>query len=323
MESPVLQFTCFEEAILNLGFLLDDILYVDSALNREQDYSTRFYVQQAKEIGAKAVFFQSQLGGEPKPSIYFFDYAETPFSNKLANSTLSEIQNKLWNSKAVPLAVFIYASECNLVNCTKPSLNILPSYLEEYNVTLSSAERQDNLGLSIKSGLFWNQSKYRNEFSIDNTASNRLYQCVKGVKSLLITSLNEPNAELIKKVTARIVLVSYTRSKFPSLVALDVEAKNDLESLFFKDSIDFMRKSEELVELFNLNSLKFNQAEHDFLSKSSFTDVVCFLKSRESDWSLFNFNYIPLETDVTMELNPSARRSWAKEGKELKDIYSA
>ncbi|PWH86475.1 hypothetical protein [Brumimicrobium oceani] len=287
MELTVVAENAFEKVIRELGFLGEEIINTENAL-QDNSGNQRFYLEEARSFGAKSVFFISQSIGEPKPMIYFYDWSDKSKPSSADTLAICEIQNQLWNRNAVPLAIFIYDSKYFIVNCKKTQSDLGDVFL---NIPFQ------NLAIRIKSGTFWTMDEMRNEFDYRQSSVQILKKNVDELYTFLKRYFGEQDLTTQKKLIVNVLLLKLMEEKYLEAFSLVNPKISDLG--FSLDDINsyesFFKNSAYAVNQFNYEYVNFDEKDKIILSAKPFADFRDQLINEVKFWNLLDFKYLSNE----------------------------
>jgi hypothetical protein len=273
-------------------------------------------LEYAKKYEADAVYFRKFDDGRPPvPQIYIYDLTVS----KKDDLNVGELYKKLWNAGQVPLFFIFHKTEVKIFNCLKSPkfdrdtaeissdpfliINLASKLKKELDkIKDFSAKRFDN-------GTFWSNSKYKNKFSLSDTAYLKLLNELKRLRKKIIDS-NILNKQFAQKLLVMSILVKYLEERE------DEHGTKVFPPGFFQkfcdgdDFISVLKKQGACLELFDcLGSNKcFNgdifkwkeKKERELLKSSDLTDFAVFFEGKVENnqysfWRLYSFNDLPIE----------------------------
>ncbi len=223
-----------KESIGNLYLVADRA----TTVIREKEPQIAFALEQAYKFDNSiyAVYFRFfENGLPPIPQIYIYDYSEISVLTDTNENHLAQIHRNIWNAGTVPF-IYVFTSNAILViNCSKQPKNeedtilftpfkILKNISE---VSTLKTDMEKNLyakyeefsATRFDSGYFFENSAYKNEISLNNTAYETLLSLLEKTKNSLIETVNffphqaDKNARFVKKFLLMCILVKYLEDR--------------------------------------------------------------------------------------------------------------
>lgn len=292
----------FNQGLSKLGFdKVDDCFFItDSTYNLSSDPQIQFYLENANQLGATAIYLRKQLNGSYKPQVYLFDFTNRDFVIE-DQTELSEIQKKIWSSGEAPLACIFYKTEIKILNCaTHINTDYSPVYLIKDLKILGEAHHLYNkqFALKIKSGVFWEEEENKRKFDFSNSAYDVLIKWIRKVTEVL-SKKNRTNISLIKKVIIQSILIKYLEER------KDESGKGLFKEKYFKqfanskNFADVLRSKGKFVTLiekldkdFNGNLFEWNESEKNRIREISLDILADALEGRSSPEGQLVFDFI-------------------------------
>jgi type I restriction-modification system DNA methylase subunit len=272
----------------------------------------RIALEQAEAYEANAVFFRTfpeDSKRSPLPQIYI--YHDSLLS--LNESYYATIHCRLWNSGVVPLAFIITAGQVKILNCRHE-----PDFDKELNQPrytpfqelekLVKAERAF-VAREISAGTLWENPKFKNDFSLENTAYYKLLSHLKEFRQKLVKQeiVSEPT---VNRMLVMAILVKYLDDRRDStdnrvfqkgfFRKFSHTKKDDLESLF-REKGSCVNLFSNLSERFNGGIFELSPEEKSELESADLTLIADFLKGDTEPngqglfWPLYKFQDLPVE----------------------------
>lgn len=202
----------FSEGLSTLGFNLteDDGLFFCDRTYTNYNFELSFHLEKGRELGATAIFFSKQLASF-RPQVYIYDLTV----ERIDENYITDLQKKVWSSGIVPLVCIYYESEIKILDCTTHVKNSKPVYLVESLNIISQVSNQyyRDFASKIKSGIFWEEERWKSKFKFSNSAYDKLIDWIKKIKAEF--SINYPKIDLlmINKIIVQSILIKYLEEK--------------------------------------------------------------------------------------------------------------
>ncbi|MEN8136494.1 MAG: N-6 DNA methylase [Thermodesulfobacteriota bacterium] len=272
----------------------------------------RIALEQAERYRVDAVFFRtfpSDDNRSPIPQIYF--YNDTALS--LNEAYYSGIHRRLWNAGIVPLVFILTAGQVKILNCRQePEIDktsqkpvFTPFHALEKMVDFDRVF----VAREIAAGTLWENSKFKKDFVLENSAYFKLLSCLALFRQELLTLkiLSKPT---VNRIIVMAMLVKYLNDRQDSsgnrvfgegFLRQFSNAKNDdLESLF-REQGSCIRLFDHLSKRFNGNIFELTDEEKVELEKADLSPIADFLKGDQEPsgqrlfWPLYSFEDLPVE----------------------------
>lgn len=183
-----------------------------------------FALEKASEYKASFVYFRKFSNRPSIPQIYIYDYTSQTAPNK---DEIADLHKKLYSAVVVPMFFVFTSLEVNIFNCFeqpakggeviyKPleTIKIASDLLEAVKNT-KSKEYKKIKGFSGKlfdNGSFWENSVYSKQFSIKNSAYEKLLGELKNALNKLTTKL-ELSKTITRKLLVMGILIKYLEER--------------------------------------------------------------------------------------------------------------
>lgn len=280
-------------------------------------HSEKFVLEQAGKYNVDALYVRRFNDGRaPVPQIYIFN-----FINKAKKEyDIKDLYRKMWNFGQVPLIFIFLKTEIKILSCLQqpsfdPKTGDLSYNLFEKIQLASKAKKELDKFRRLSArrfdnGTFWNDTGYKNKFSLKETAYIKLLTELKTAKKKIVNKkiLGE---KLTKKLIVMSILVKYLEERE------DKSGNKVFPKGFFakftngKDSfLDVLRKKGACLKLFDELSSKnsFNgeiftwkdKKEREQLDQADLNAFAEFFEGRLDNghytfWRLYSFNDLPIE----------------------------
>lgn len=301
----------------NLEMYQDSNLFYTHQINEVEDYSIRFSLENALKYKADAVYFR-YISTYQKyiPQIYIYDFTRDISEN--LDKEITQIHKKLWNNGQVPIFFVFTKTEVKIFNCLK-SPNIsgkefisqpieIVSILSKVDKNIKKKNFQNFSASFFSNGTFWENSKYKNQFKINDSAYEKLLQHLKDCRKELKDKKIFESEELANKFILMSILIKYLEEREDDqgnkVFTADFFSKFDKSNNFE----DVLRKGSLCLDLFDYLSQHFNgqvfewtTSEKQILKKTNFSLVADFISAKIDNngqmtlFSLYSFNDLPVE----------------------------
>jgi len=269
----------FKEKIAKLGFAQKDNsgeYKIDASLFLcDKTHDTNFFepevilqLEIAHGLNATAVFFIQELS-KAKAQIYLYDFTHKSLKEEIE---LTKIQKQIWSSGVVPIVCVFYKTEVKILDCTQPTENDKPQYLETLRYSKKATLLfNEQFAVKIKTGIFWENEENKNKFKFSKSAYSILIDWIKVI--ILNTKKLNTNCEdrIVKKVIVQTIMIKYFEER------KDEDGKSPFSKEYYKKHLGELN----LVSL--LQSSKTN-------GNSSFIKLLDLL-SVHFNGNLFNWSY--------------------------------
>ena len=280
------------------GLLFTDKDYRQDA---EVSFNEVLILNQAADIGARAVYFRRFEGKSSVPQLFIFDNSD----GGIPDDDLIDIHRKIWSSGIVALYYVFDRTEVRIFNSRKPlnksKTKPLPDPLA--SLTLTSKVHSIYSEHVFRNGRFWELPENKNHFKADNSFYHKL---IEGLKKIRKEFSQNQKETVCNKLLVLSILVKYLEERKDSQGnrVLPVKYFNKFDKA--ESFCDVLRKNRGL-ELFkdlgqDINGKIFvlgeqEEAETAKLDQSHLAD---FLDARLDNyqyvfWRLYDFNYLPVE----------------------------
>lgn len=301
----------------NLEMYQDSNLFYTHQINEVENYSIRFSLENALKYQADAVYFR-YISTYQKyiPQIYIYDFTRDISEN--LDKEITQIHKKLWNNGQVPIFFVFTKTEVKIFNCLK-SPNIsgrefisqpieIVSILSKVDKSIKKKNFQNFSASFFSNGSFWENSKYKNQFKINDSAYEKLLQHLKDCRKELIEKNIFESEELANKFILMSILVKYLEEReddqgnkvFTADFFNKFDKSNNFEDVLRKGSLcldlfDYLRQH------FNGQVFEWTTSEKEILKKTNFNLVADFISAKIDNkgqmtlFSLYSFNDLPVE----------------------------
>lgn len=272
----------------------------------------RIALERAERHHADAVFFRIFPAGDnrsPIPQIYI--YYDTALS--INEDHYAGIHRRLWNAGVVPLVFILTAGQVKVLNCrqepeidkvsTEPVFTPFSTLEKIVAVDRAFAARE------ISAGTLWEDTKFENDFVLENTAYFKLLTHLKSFRQdlLVLKILAEPT---VNRILVMAILVKYLNDRQDSAGNRVFEegflrqfshANNDNIESLFREKGSCIRLFNYLSEHFNGGIFELNDNEKVELEQADLSPIADFLKGdleptgQRLFWPLYSFEDLPVE----------------------------
>lgn len=301
----------------NLEMYQDSNLFYTHQINEVEDYSIRFSLENALKYKADAVYFR-YISTYKKyiPQIYIYDFTRDISEN--LDKEITQIHKKLWNNGQVPIFFVFTKTEVKIFNCLKsPTISgkefiskpiEIVSVLSKVDKSIKKKNFQNFSASFFSNGTFWENSKYKNQFKINDSAYEKLLQHLKNCRKELKDKNIFESEELANKFILMSILIKYLEEREDEqgnkVFTADFFSKFDKSNNFE----DVLRKGSLCLDLFDYLSKHFNgqvfewnEAEKEILKNTNFNLIADFISAKIDSrgqmnlFSLYSFNDLPVE----------------------------
>nr|NJM02863.1 N-6 DNA methylase [Desulfobacula sp.] len=303
------KFEMISEGYKSPSLLLPDDLHLPDG--------DKIILEQAGKYNVDAVYIRRFNDGRtPIPQIYIYDF----INNSGKDNEITELYRKIWNSGHVPLIFLFFKTEIQILTCLKqPDFDrktgsLSYSLFEKIHLASNAKKELEKFRqLSARrfdNGSFWTDSKYKNKFSLKETAFIKLLTELKTAKRE-ITKKKILNENLTKKLLVMSILVKYLEERedkdgnkvFPKRFFIKFSNGED-------NFLDVLRKKGGCLRLFDelssensLNGEIFawnGKTEREQLAEADLNSFADFFEGRLDNgqytfWRLYSFNDLPIE----------------------------
>jgi hypothetical protein len=272
----------------------------------------RIALERAENYHADAVFFRIFPEGDnrsPIPQIYI--YHDTALS--INETNYARIHCRLWNAGVVPLVFILTAGQVKILNCRQqPEIDKVsknPIFTPFHNLEKMVAVNRAFAAREISAGTLWENTKFKNDFLLENTAYFKLLTNLKSFRHDLL-ELKLLAGPTVNRILVMAILVKYLNDRQDSagnrvfeegfLRQFSHANNDDIESLF--------REKGSCIRLFNYLSERFNGGifeltgnEKAELEQADLSPIADFLKGDQEPsgqrlfWPLYSFEDLPVE----------------------------
>lgn len=313
----------FKEKIAKLGFAQKDDFggyKMDTSLflcdnNNETllfEPDIRLQLELANDLNATAVFFIQELS-KAKAQIYLYDFTHKSLKEEIE---LTKIQKQIWSSGIVPIVCVFYKTEVKILDCTQPTENDKPQYLETLKYSKEATSLfNEQFAVKIKTGIFWENEENKNKFKFSKSAYNILIDWIKVI--ILNTEKLNANCEdrILKKVIVQTIMIKYFEER------KDEYGKSPFSEEYYKKHLGelnlvtllqncrgngnatFIKLLDLLSVHFNGNLFNWSKEEKNQIENLDLSDLVDALdgyRGSNEDPNLkliryYDFSYVPVE----------------------------
>ena len=272
----------------------------------------RIALEQAASYHADAVFFRIFPTGDkrsPIPQIYIYHDTALFFNE----SNYAGIHRRLWNAGTPPLMFIFTAGQVKILNCRQePEIDkdskepvFTPFRTLEKIIAIDRAFA----AREVAAGTLWENTKFKNDFVLENTAYFKLLTHLKSFRQelLALKILSEPT---VNRILVMAILVKYLneRQDFAGnrvfekgfLRQFSHTNNDDIESLF-REKGSCIRLFDHLSEHFNGGIFVLTDNEKAELDQADLSPIAVFLKGDQEPtgqrlfWPLYSFEDLPVE----------------------------
>ncbi|MFA4919411.1 MAG: N-6 DNA methylase [Thermodesulfovibrionales bacterium] len=277
------------------------------------DSYQRIALENAKKYKADAVYFRLfENGRPPLPQIYIYDFTKV----EKDDDEVAELHKRLWNSGQVPLFFVFDKTEVKIFNSLKqPQIKagrIVYSPLDTIKLAGQIQEqlKKDFSSRNFDNGAFWEISKYKDKFKLNESAYEKLLARLKQNKRELIAQKVLPEEELIHKLLVLAILIKYLEERE------DEKGNKVFPQNFFsqfakgaRTFADIWKVKGACLRLFDYLAGHFNgeifrvydDEERQTLLAADLSSFAVFIEGKTEDsgqialWELYSFNDLPIE----------------------------
>ncbi|MBK5274378.1 MAG: N-6 DNA methylase [Desulfuromonadales bacterium] len=299
----------------------------------------RIALEQAESYEANAVFFRMFPEGDkrsPIPQIYIY-HDNDLFLNE---ARYARIHLRLWNAGVVPLVFILTAGQVKIINCRQePAIDKTtngPVYTPFHILEKIVAANRAFVAREVAAGTLWENPKFKNDFSLENTAYYKLLSHLNTFrqKLLKLDILSEPT---VNRILVMAILVKYLNDRKDSaenrvfehgfLRRFSHANNDDLEALF-REKGSCIRLFYHLSGQFNGGIFELNDNEKIELGQADLSPIADFLKGDLDPnngqmlfWPLYSFQDLPVEliSNIYEEFLAKKDAKTKKKGLETKD----
>jgi len=284
----------------------------------EERLHERIAAEKARNYGADGIYFRRfQDGRVPAPQIYIFDFT----LKKIDDNDIAELHRKLWNGGQVPLFFIFAKTEIKIFNCLKgPTFDpeqakLTTSPMEIIKLAagiedeLNEKKRKEFSARKFDNGSFWDTSRYRDQFKLDDSSYESLLRYLKEIRTGILKE-NILKESIIQKLLVIAILVKYLEER------IDKDGNTVFPHGFFsryaegaKGFTDVLKTKGACLELFDYLGNHFNgeifkwddKEERELLAGTDLARFARFLEARTDStgqgtlWPIYSFNDLPIE----------------------------
>jgi hypothetical protein len=313
----------FKEKIAKLGFAQKDNFgeyEIDASLLLcDKSYETDvlapeeiLQLELARGLNATAVFFIQELS-KSKAQIYLYDFTHKALKEEIE---LTKIQKQIWSSGVVPIVCAFYKTEVKILDCTQPTENDKPQYLETLRYSQKATTLfNEQFAVKIKTGIFWENEKNQNKFKFSKSAYSILIDWIK----VIIANTEKLNTgcedRIVKKVIVQTIMIKYFEER------KDEDGKSPFSEEYYKKHLGelnlvsllqsgktngntFFIKLLDLLSIhFNGNLFNWSDEEKKQIRKLDLSDLIDALEGYRSSCEdpnlklirYYDFSCVPVE----------------------------
>lgn len=277
------------------------------------DSYQRIALENAKKYKADAVYFRLfENGRPPLPQIYIYDFTKV----EKDDDEVAELHKRLWNSGQVPLFFVFDKTEVKIFNSLKqPQIKagrVVYSPLDTIKLAGQIQEqlKKDFSSRNFDNGAFWEISKYKDKFKLNESAYEKLLARLKQGKRELIAQKVLPEEGLIHKLLVLAILIKYLEERE------DEKGNKVFPQNFFsqfakgaRTFADIWKVKGACLRLFDYLAGHFNgeifriydEEERQKLLAADLSSFAVFIEGKTEEsgqialWELYSFNDLPIE----------------------------
>lgn len=292
------------------------LLFTDNI--SEERLHERIAAEKARNYGADGIYFRRfQNGRVPAPQIYIFDFTH----KEINDNEIAELHRKLWNAGQVPLFFIFAKTEIKIFNCLKgptfdpeqAKLTTSPMEIIELAAgiedELNEKKRKEFSSRNFDNGSFWDTSRYRDQFKLDDSSYESLLNYLKEIRTGILKE-NILKESIIQKLLVIAILVKYLEER------IDKDGNTVFPHGFFSryaegatGFTDVLKTKGACLELFDYLGKHFNgeifkwddKEERELLAGTDLARFARFLEARTDStgqgtlWPIYSFNDLPIE----------------------------
>jgi type I restriction-modification system DNA methylase subunit len=293
------------------GLLFTDDIY-------DSPFHERIAAEKAKHYAADGVYLRRfQNGRVPSPQIYIFDFTR----EEMNDDEIAELHRRLWNAGQAPLFFIFTKTEIKIFNCLKgPKFDpereeFTTSPMEivklaaEIEDELNESKRKEFSARKFDNGSFWDTSKYKDQFKLDDSSYESLLKYLKKIRAGILKK-NILKESIIQRLLVISILVKYLEER------IDREGNTVFPDGFFSRFAggatcftDVLKTKGACLDLFDYLGRHFNgeifkwedKGERELLRRTDLTEFAPFLGGRTrisgqgTLWPIYSFNDLPIE----------------------------
>ncbi|MBD3274347.1 MAG: N-6 DNA methylase, partial [Candidatus Marinimicrobia bacterium] len=288
---------------------IDSGLYFVSGIRHEKlPIPIIISLEKASSVDADAVYFRSFPDDRsPIPQIYLYDFTV----NDPSPQQEAEIHRKVWSLAEVQLFYIFTKTQIKIFNSAKPvdlkGADISTSPLEIIDIA-SKADNHFSAKL-FDNGTFWEESSYRDKFSLNSTVQEKLIYQLKNVRNEYLKKSGLP-PKVSKRLIVLGILVKYLEERRDYKTGQPVFPNDYFKKFNDADSFADVLREGLAVELFDELSDQFNgkifkwsiKSERKLIRNTDLNLLADFLDANlelETGqyviWRLYSFNHLPVE----------------------------
>lgn len=272
----------------------------------------RIALERAEHYHADAVFFRifpADDNRSPIPQIYI--YHDTALS--INEDHYAAIHRRLWNAGIVPLVFVLTAGQVKVLNCRQePKIDKIskdPIFTPFRALEKIVAVNRAFAAREISAGTLWEDTKFKNDFVLENTAYFKLLTHLKSFRQdlLALKILTEPT---VNRILVMAILVKYLNDRQDSagnrvfeegFLCQFSHANNDNIESLFRENGSCIRLFNYLSERFNGGIFELTDNEKAELEQADLSPIADFLKGDQEPtgqrlfWPLYSFEDLPVE----------------------------
>lgn len=277
------------------------------------DSYQRIALENAKKYKADAVYFRLfENDRPPLPQIYIYDFSKA----EKDDDEVAELHKRLWNSGQVPLFFVFNKTEVKIFNCLKqPKIKdgrVVYSPLETIKLAgrIQEQLKKEFSSRNFDNGAFWEISKYKDKFKLNESAYEKLLVRLKQDKRELIAQKVLPEEGLIHKLLMLAILIKYLEERE------DEKGNKVFPNNFFNQFAkgastfaDIWKVKGACLRLFDYLAGHFNgeifricdKEERQKLLTANLNSFAVFIEGKTEEsgqialWELYSFNDLPIE----------------------------
>ncbi len=287
-------------------------LYFVKDRETTQDPRIRIALEKAAKYHVDAVFFRifpDEAKRSPIPQIYI--YHDTSLT--LDEAKYAEMHRLLWNAGLVPLIFILTAGQVKVLNCRQePQIDKIdnsPVLTPFRTLEKLVAANRFFAAREIAAGTLWEDTKFKNDFTLEKTAYFKLLSHLKSFRQDLLNLkiLTEPT---VNRILVMAILIKYLNDRKDAAGNRVFEkgfmrrfshADNDNLDCLFREKGCCINLFEHLSKRFNGGIFDLTDNEKLELIKADLSPIANFLKGDQEPngqglfWPLYSFEDLPVE----------------------------
>jgi Eco57I restriction-modification methylase len=276
------------------------------------DPRIRIALDQAEKYKAHAVFFRifpEDYKRSPQPQIYI--YHDTALARD--DAAYAQIHRRLWNAGIVPLVFILSAGQIKVINCRQEpefdKATNAPKYTPFRTLEKLVAVDRAFVAREIATGTFWENPKFKKDFTLEKTAYYKLLSNLNSFRQELLAK-KILSAPTVNRILVMAILVKYLNDRQdtsgnrvfpPGFLRKFSQANNENLEALFREKGSCIKLFEYLSVHFNGGIFELTDKEKAELEQADLSPIALFLRGDEDPngqrlfWPLYSFEDLPVE----------------------------